>query len=101
MSEAIVLVSYRSRPGEAETARREILALVETVLEREPECDGITMLQEGDDPSRITLVERWPSRDFFLEPHMQQPHIQEFVRNAAAFLSGPPEITFWSEVRID
>ncbi|HWT17055.1 MAG TPA: antibiotic biosynthesis monooxygenase [Patescibacteria group bacterium] len=95
MSEAVVVVRYQSVPEQAETAAREIAALVAAVLAAEPECRGITMLQDADDPSRFMLVERWPSRALFLGPHMQQPHIQAFIARAGGFLAGPPEISFW------
>ena len=95
MSEAVVVVSYQSAPGQTETARREIAALVAAVLSAEPECRGITMLQANDDPARFMLVERWPTRELFLGPHMQQPHIQDFISRGGAFLAGPPDISFW------
>ncbi len=95
MSETVVLIGYTALPGQAETARREIAALVEAVLAAEPECGGITMLQGADDPARFTLIERWPGREVFLGPHMRQPHIQAFIQQAGAFLAGPPDIAFW------
>lgn len=95
MGETIVCVGYTALPGRADAARQAIAALVGTVLAREPACGGITILQGADDPARITLIERWPSRELFLGPHMQQPHIQSFIRQAGEFLAGPPDITFW------
>ena len=90
-----VLITYRARMDQIEAARRELAALVATVLAKEPDCGGITMLQDVDDPTRFTLVEQWPSREIFLGPHMQQPHIQAFIQSAGAFLAGPPDISFW------
>lgn len=98
MSGAVVLVSYRSLPGLADTARRQIASLIATVQAIEPDCGGITMLQEASDPTRFTLIEHWPSQETFLGPHMQQPHIQAFIQSAGAFLAGPPEISFWHPV---
>ena len=34
------------------------------------------------DQTRVTLLERWTSRVAFPGPHMQQPHIQAFIREA-------------------
>lgn len=98
MSGTVVLVNYRSLPEHADRARREIASLVASVQAREPDCGGITMLQDACDPTRFTLIEHWPSRESFLGPHMQQPHIQSFIQSAGAFLVGPPEISFWQPV---
>ena len=98
MSGAIVLVSYRARPECAETARRELGSLIAAVKAIEPECGGITLLQDANDPARFMLIEHWPSQETFLGPHMQQPHIQSFIQRAGAFLEGPPEISFWHRV---
>ncbi len=95
MTDITVMVSYRSLPNQAQSALRAIETLVATVLAGEPACKGIEILQDDGDPTRIILLERWTSRDEFLGPHMQQPHIQSFIREASSFLGGPPEITFW------
>ena len=98
MSGAVVLVIYRSLPEHADTAKREIGSLITSVQAIEPDCGGITMLQDASDPTRFTLIEHWPSQEIFLGPHMQQPHIQAFIQSAGAFLAGPPEISFWHSV---
>lgn len=98
MSGAVVLVSYRSLPAHSDMAKREIGRLIAAVQAIEPDCGGITMLQDASDPTRFTLIERWPSQETFLGPHMQQPHIQSFIQSAGAFLAGPPEISFWHAV---
>jgi quinol monooxygenase YgiN len=98
MSGAVVLVSHRSFPEHSDTAKREIDALIAAVQTLEPDCGGITMLQDASDPTRFMLIEHWPSRETFLGPHMQQPHIPAFIQSAGAFLEGPPEISFWHPV---
>ena len=98
MSGAVVLVSYRSLPEHSDTAKREIGNLIAAVQTLEPDCGGITMLQDAGDSTRFTLIEHWPSQATFLGPHMQQPHIQAFIQSAGAFLAGPPEISFWHPV---
>lgn len=95
MSEVIVVIRYQAAPTQAETARREILALVATVLSTEPACRGIQVLESEEDPTRFMLVERWPDRATYMGPHMQQPHIQSFIQRADAFLAGPPDISLW------
>lgn len=98
MSRSVVIVGYRSLPGQLEVARRAIAALIATVRSVEPACAGITMLQDATDPARFTLIEEWPSQEVFLGTHMQQPHIQAFIQAAGAFLAGPPDISFWHPV---
>ncbi len=98
MSQTIVLVEYRVRADRVAEALAAISELIETVRAIEPDCAGITMLQDDDDPARINLIEHWPSREAFLGPHMQQPHIQQFIEGASTFLEGPPDITFWHRV---
>ena len=101
MSRTVVMVTYRAQVPHVETARQNIAQLVATVLAKEPECGGITMLQDENEPTRITLIELWPSKALFLGPHMQQPHIQAFIESAAGFLAGPPDISFWQSISAD
>lgn len=95
MNDVTVMVSYRLQPDQVQVALRAIATLVSAVLSSESACKGIEILQENSDQTRVTLIERWASRDEFLGPHMQQPYIQAFMREASAFLVGPPEISFW------
>ena len=94
MSEIVVIVRYTAQPDQAARALEEIRALVHAVLEREPQCAGIEVLCDLADAAAITLVERWPDQASFLGPHLQQPHLQDFIRRAASFLAGPPAISF-------
>jgi len=96
MPSIVVVVRYCAQPGKALDALTAVRELVATVLSTEPACAGIEILQNLDNPEAITLVERWPDRDAFLGPHMQQPHIQAFIQSAGAFLAGPPDISFHS-----
>lgn len=98
MKEATVVINYRAAPGKDDIAAREIAALVRQVLAAEPECRGIELLQDSNDPTRFMLIERWPSQGVFLGPHMQQPHITSFIARAGSFLAGPPDISFWHAV---
>lgn len=98
MNDIAVMVSYRLLPGHGPAALSAIASLVSTVLATEPACKGIEILQDASDQNRVTLLERWPSQQEFLGPHMQQPHILDFMREASAFLAGPPEISFWRPI---
>lgn len=98
MSTSVVIVRYRALPEQVDTAKREIAALVATVHASEPDCGGITMLQDSADPTGFTLVEKWSSQEVFLGLHMSQPHIRSFIQAADKFLAGPPDISFWHPV---
>jgi quinol monooxygenase YgiN len=94
----VVLISYRAQPGREEAATRDLAALIATVRATEPDCLGITMLAESTDPTRILLHEVWTSREAYLGPHMQTPHLRAFIERAGSLFAGPPEIAFWNAV---
>lgn len=94
----VVLITWRAQPGLEDVAMRELAALISTVVASEPDCSGITMLQDAGDPTRILLHELWTSKDAYLGPHMHTPHLQSFVERSAQFIAGAPEITFWKTV---
>jgi quinol monooxygenase YgiN/limonene-1,2-epoxide hydrolase len=91
----VVLIEYRMLAGAEARARHQIDALVATVVASEPDCLGITVLQDHDDPARLLLHERWTSREAYLGPHMQTPHLRAFIAGAAELFAGPPAISFW------
>jgi len=94
----VVMVRYVAQAGQEQVAAQEISALVATVLAKERECGGIMIVRQADEGARITLIEHWPSRQAFIGRHMQQPHVQSFIRRAGAFLDGPPEIAFCNRI---
>jgi quinol monooxygenase YgiN len=94
----VVLIRYQAQPGREAAARGALTALVATVVAREPDCHGITMLEDAGDPARILLYERWSDREAYAGPHLQTPHLLAFVARAGELFTGPPEITFWREV---
>jgi len=93
-----VVLEYQAQPGKQEVARRELAAIVATVVAQESACLGITMLEDPADPTRFLLYERWSDKAVFLGPHMNTPHLLAFVGRAKEFVSWPPQITFWREV---
>ncbi|HMU61379.1 MAG TPA: putative quinol monooxygenase [Gemmatimonadales bacterium] len=93
-----VVIIYRAQPGKGTAARAALGSLISTVLAEEPDCLGITTLQDVGDETRFLLYERWTSQAAYTGPHMQTPHIQAFIQGAAAIFAGPPDITFWNDV---
>ena len=92
-----VVIEYRAVPGSMEQAISQLDALVATVVATEPDCRGIRLLRDVADPARVLLVEEWTSREAYLGPHFQTPHLTAFKAKAAALFTGAPKIEFWGE----
>ncbi|MFN7986536.1 MAG: putative quinol monooxygenase [Thermoanaerobaculia bacterium] len=90
-----VHILYRAQPGKGDAGVEALEALVSTVVEKEPDCLGISVHRDVADPDRILLFELWTSRAAYLGPHLQTPHLRAFLEGAAALFAGPPEISFW------
>lgn len=90
-----VIIRYRTRPDRHDEAVRELSSLIATVVAKEPDCKGIRLLEDGSDPTSLLLDERWTSREAYLGPHLQTPHLLAFKEKSAAWFAGPPEISFW------
>lgn len=91
-----VIIRYRTLPDRHEDAIRELRSLIATVVAKEPDCKGIKLLQEASDPTSLLLDELWTSREAYLGPHLQTPHLLAFKAKAAQWFAGPPEISFWT-----
>lgn len=91
-----VTVEYRAVAGRAEQAAAELNTLVATVIATEPDCFGIEVLLDAEDPARLLLVERWSSQNAYFGAHFQTPHIQAFIGRAADWFEGPPAINIWT-----
>jgi quinol monooxygenase YgiN len=94
----IVVIRYQAQPGKGASARTALAALIALVLAMEPDCLGITLLQDPADDTRFLLYEEWTSQAAYTGPHMRTPHIQAFIQGAAATFAGPPDISFWHDV---
>ena len=95
----IVIIRQQLQPGKEDVALNALRALVGKVLENEPDCGGIQMLQNDDDPSQLTMVERWTSREAYEGPHMQTEYIQAFIASTGEFAAGPPDISYWHDAK--
>ena len=93
-----VLIRYQAKPGCESAALRELTALVSVVRAAEPDCTGITIVGSEDQIGHIVLIETWTSREAYAGPHLQTPHIQDFIKRSGSFMAGPPEITYWNHV---
>jgi quinol monooxygenase YgiN len=92
-----VAITCTIKPDKIEVAKRELSAIIKTVMATERECKGIRVHEDPDDLRRLLIIEYWDSKQHFLGPHMQTPHMVEFLKTAESFLDGKAEFSFWNE----
>lgn len=93
-----VVITCAIKPDQLATARRELEAVIKTVMENEPACHGIRVHDDPKNPQRLLIIEDWDSEEIFNGPHMQTPHMQSFLKKAEGFLDGAAEFGFWREL---
>lgn len=82
-----VMVLLEAKLGEEETLKAELLR-VASLSRLEPSCISYDIYQDGANPAKFGLFERWKSREL----HQQQfskPYIAEFAERAQALLASP------------
>jgi quinol monooxygenase YgiN len=92
-----IVITCTIKPDKVETARRELGAVIKTVMASEPACHGIRVHEDPKNPQRLLIIEDWDSEEIFTGPHMQTPHMQSFLKKAEGFLDGVAEFGFWRE----
>jgi quinol monooxygenase YgiN len=90
-----VAITYQAQPDQIDNAVRAITELIAIVVKTEPDCFGIQLYQDEADPARIFLFEEWTSREAYLGPHLQTPHLLAFKASSGPLFVGPPERSFW------
>ncbi len=95
-----VVITCAIRPDQLATAKRELAAIIETVMANEPACHDIRVHEDPRNPQRLLIIENWDSEEIFTGPHMQTPHMQSFLKKAEGFLDGVAEFGFWREVSL-
>jgi quinol monooxygenase YgiN len=95
-----VVITCAIRPEMLDTARRELEAIIKTVMAKEPACHGIRVHEDSRNPQRLMIIEHWESEEVFAGPHMQTPHMQSFLKKAEGFLDGVAEFGFWREIPV-
>jgi quinol monooxygenase YgiN len=103
MQEGIVTVLIRAQliPDFVEQGKQDLLDLAREVRRVESDCLAIEMAQDEDDPTDITMIEKWSSRDAYEGPHMQSPHMKLFIEQSSKYFAGPPDISFCHGIQID
>lgn len=93
-SDVTVIVHLRLLPECIAQGRRDLLDFARTVKRREPECSAIEIVQDVDDPTRITMIEKWSDRETYEGPHLQTQHMKSFVDQSSQYFDGPASISF-------
>jgi quinol monooxygenase YgiN len=93
-----VVITCTIKPDKLEMARRELEAVIKTVMATEPACHGIRVHDDPKNPRRLLIIEYWDNEEVFTGPHMQTPHMKTFLKTAEQFLDGTAEFGFWREV---
>ncbi len=90
----IVLVKYKTQPGKDSLALVGLKKLIAEV-KKESNYVGIFIHVDPVDKSNILLYEQWLDEDYYKGDHLKTAHLQQFINDSRAFLTGPPQITFW------
>ena len=99
--EVTVLIHMQLLPDFVEQGKSDLLDLAQEVRNAEPDCLAIELVQDMDDRTKITMVEKWSSREAYEGPHMRSQHMQAFIENSAKYFIGPPTISFGHGTVID
>ena len=89
-----VLVHLRLLPEFIELGKRNLIEFAQLVKRREPDCLAIEIVQDLDEPVKITMIEKWKDREAYTGPHQTTPHMKAFVERSGRLFDGPPWIAF-------
>lgn len=90
----IVLVEYNIQPTKSNDAIAGLTELIENVS-REPHFVSIKLHTDLENNSKVLLYEVWSDETYYNTAHMQTEHLQKFMGDSRAFLTGPPNISQW------
>jgi quinol monooxygenase YgiN len=82
MSELLLVVALRAKPGREDELRRDLAAVVEPSRKEEGSL-GYDLFVDRNDPARFVFVEHWTSRAHRDKHHNEGAHIQHFQANDA------------------
>lgn len=95
-----VVIRCVIKPDKLDAAKRELEAVIGKVMASESACRGIRVHEAPGKPHHVLIIEDWESKAVFIGPHMQTPHMREFLTTAETFLDGQAEFEFWRETLI-
>ncbi len=96
MPEVVVVGSFKINSGKEEEALEASRALVEST-HSEDGCILYALHRGVDDPSRLTFIERWESREL-LDAHLKSDHVSALLERADELWGDNGEITVYEPV---
>ncbi len=90
----IVYTKYKTMPNKNIDAVVAIKELIEGA-KKEDNFKQIRMYIDPNDNSNILIYEEWGNEVYYRNEHMKTEHLQKFENESAAFLVGPPEVSYW------
>ncbi len=90
----VVIVKYKTQQNKNVDAIVALNNLISQV-KKEEHFVKIDMYVDPNNNSNILLTEEWNDETYYKNQHMKTEHLQKFIQESAAFLAGPPEISFW------
>jgi quinol monooxygenase YgiN len=89
-----VLVHLRLLPESVEAGMSDLLNFARTVRQREPACLALEVTQDIDDPTRVTMIEKWADLKAYEGPHLKTPHMKAFIEESSKHFDGPADVYF-------
>ena len=93
-TDVTVLVQLRLYPDCVEEGMSELLGFARNVERYEVDCSSIEVAQDIDDPTAVTLIEKWASRAAYEGPHLKTAHMKSFIERASGYFAGSASISF-------
>jgi quinol monooxygenase YgiN len=93
-TDVTVLARLRLLPEFVEQGMRDLLVFARSVRKHEAACSSIEIVQDIDDPTQITMIERWSDRDAYEGAHLQTDHMKQFIERSSRYFDGPASISF-------
>lgn len=91
-----VVARFRTRPGMEDSARRELMSLVEPTRS-EPGCINYDLHQSADDPAVFLFYENWVSRQA-LDEHLAKPYLVSLQAKADELFAQPVELSIYEMI---
>jgi quinol monooxygenase YgiN len=99
-TDVTVLARLRLLPEFVEQGMRDLLVFARSVRKHEAACSSIEIVQDIDDPTQITMIERWSDRDIYEGAHLETEHMRSFIERSSRYFEGAASISFCQGVVI-
>jgi quinol monooxygenase YgiN len=93
-TEVTVLATLRLFPEFVDQGMRDLVAFARSVRKHEPACSGIEIVQDVDDPTQVTMIERWSDRATYEGPHLETEHMKSFIELSSRYFDGAAGVSF-------